>query len=142
MIMNDPELSRLALGHSFAEKPQNLLKPNQIIEPYIKASPEISNLLGQQRQAQQNLLTAQQNELLVSQFENQPKLRAEFNRQRAMAKRLRDEAEVTGLSKAEVLRRKEAYEQAQRKLNSTIKKALGGIGTSVAGGYTLKKLLE
>lgn len=142
MIMKDPELSRLALGHSYAEKPENLLKPNKTIAPYIQANPQVSNLLGLQRQALNNLETAKQNELMVKQFENLPKLRSEFNRQRIMAKKLRDEAEVTGLSKAEVLKKKEAYEQAQRKLNSTIKKALGGIGTSVAGGYTLKKLLE
>jgi hypothetical protein len=142
MIGQDPELSRLALGHSYAENPANLFKPNQAIEPYIQANPQVSQLLGQQRQALSNLETAKQNEMIVSQFENLPKLRAEFNRQRAMAKRLRDEAEVTGLSTAEVLKRKEAYEQAQRKLNSFIKKSLG---TGIAGSavtYGLNKLFD
>ena len=142
MIANDPELSRLALGHSYAEKPENLLKPNQTIEPYTRSNPQVGELLNRQRQAMGNLETARQNELIVKQFENLPKQRAEFNRQRAMAKRLRDEAEVTGLSKAEMFKKKEAYLEAQRKLNSFIKKSLGtGISTT-AIGYAAKKLLE
>ena len=142
MIMQDPELSRLALGHGYAEKPENLLKPNEKIQPYIQANPQVAELLGLQRQAMGNLETAKQNELIVKQFENLPKQRAEFNRQRAMAKRLRDEAEVTGLSKAEVVKRKLAYEQAQEKLNKLIKRTLGGtIGASVAG-YAVNKLMQ
>jgi hypothetical protein len=142
MIAQDPELSRLALGHSYAEKPESLLKPNQTIERYIQANPQVAELLGLQRQSLANLETARANEMIVKQFENLPKQRAEFNRQRAMAKRLRDEAEVTGLSKAEVIKKKEDYEIAQRKLNKFIKHA---IGTGIAGSattYTLNKLLN
>ena len=142
MIANDPELSRLALGHTYAEKPENLLKPNEIIQPYIQANPQVAELLGLQRQAMGNLETAKQNELIVKQFENLPKQRAEFNRQRAMAKRLRDEAEVTGLSKQEVNKKRLAYEEAQKKLNKFVKQA---IGTGIAGSattYALNKLLN
>lgn len=142
MIMQDPELSRMALGHSYAENPEKLLKPNETIQPYIQANPQVAELLGLQRQAATNLETAKQNELVVKQFENLPKLRAEFNRKRAMAAKLREEAEATGLSQAEVIKRKEAYEEAKRKLNGFIKKSIGlGIG-STATGYIIHKLLD
>ncbi len=142
MIMQDPELSRLALGHTYAENPENLLKPNETIQPYVQANPQIAELLGLQRQAATNLETAKQNELIVKQFENLPKLRAEFNRKRVMAAKLREATKATGLSKADVIKRKEAYEEAKRKLNGFIKKSISaGIGTS-AVTYVIHKLLD
>lgn len=51
MIRNNADLSRLVLGHKFSGTPEKLLKPNQLIDPYVKANPEISRLLGMQKRS-------------------------------------------------------------------------------------------
>ena len=145
LIQKNPEMSRLALGHNYSEKPANLLKPKAINEPYINAHPEISKLLGLQKQAQGQLENAKQMEQLHKQVGNIPKLNKEIEGQRKIIQRLKDEEKMTRLSKEEVATKKYEVAEAQRKLNKLLTKVkiasyLGPAG--VATAYGLKKILE
>ena len=146
MIRNNADLSRLILGHKFAGTPEKLLKPNQLIDPYVNANPEISRLLGMQKEAQTQLESAKNAEKLHKQIDMIPKLTQEIKEQQKMAKRLLDESEVTGLTKTEVAKKKLEYEKSQRKLRRTLYTLLG---TTLLGGtgikitpYLIKNMLE
>ena len=142
MIQNDPELSRLVLGHSFAENPAKLMKPNKAIEPFVRANPQIAELMGHQKTAASALEAAKRNEEMFKHVEKIPKLSQEIHEQRMFAKRLEQEAEVTGLTKAEVDKKIIEYEKAQKKLRALTNKLIGAsiLGTGV--GYVAKKVRE
>lgn len=142
LIKNNPELSRLVVGHSFAENPQNLMKPNKTMEPFIKANPQISKLLDYQKQAATQLETAKTKAELFKQIENIPKLGQQIHEQRAIAKRLQQEAEATGLTKEQVAKKKIEYEKAQQKLRSLTNKLIGASIAGTAVGYVAKKVRE
>lgn len=142
LIQNNPELSRMVVGHSFAENPAKLMKPNKTIEPFIRANPQISELMEQQKAATSALEAAKRNEEMYKHVEKIPKLSQEIHEQRLLAKRLKHEAEVTGLTKAEVAKKKIEYEKAQKKLRALTNKLIGAsiLGTGV--GYVAKKVKE
>lgn len=142
MIQNDPELSRLVVGHSFAEHPEKLMKPNKTIEPFVKANPEISKLMDYQKQAASQLEGAKRNEEMYKHIEKIPKLGKEIHEQRMLAKRLKQESEVAGLSKADVAKKKIEYEKAQKKLRSTLNKLITSTIATSAVTYGVKKLRE
>jgi len=142
MIQNNPELSRLVLGHSFADNPAKLMKPNKAIEPFVKANPEISRLMGYQKQAASQLETAKRNAELHKQVEMIPQLGKEIHEQRQIAKRLKQESEVEGLTKADVAKKKIEYEKAQKKLRSTMNKLITGTLATSALAYGIKKVRE
>lgn len=142
MIQNDPELSRLVLGHSFAKNPEKLMEPNKAIEPFVRANPEISRLMGHQKEAAAQLETAKNRAEMYKHIENMPKLGKEIHEQRMLANRLKNEAEATGLTKAEVAKKKMEYEKAQKKLKSMLNKLItSSIAASVIT-YGVKKVRE
>ena len=142
LIQNNPELSRLVIGHSFAENPAKLMKPNKAIEPFVRANPQIAELMGHQKTAASALEAAKRNEEMFKHVEKIPKLSQEIHEQRMFAKRLKQEAEVTGLTKAEVAKKRIEYEKAQKKLRALTNKLIGAsiLGTGV--GYVTKKVRE
>jgi len=142
MIQNNPELSRLVLGHSFAENPSKLMKPNKIIEPFIKANPHIYKLLEYKQQNHSALENMQHMEEINKQVAMIPKLNKDINEQRTFAKRLKQESEVAGLTKAEVAKKKIEYEKASKKLRALKNKLIGAsiLGTTI--GYAAKKIRE
>ena len=146
MIRNNADLSRLVLGHSFAGNPDKLLKPNQLLDPFVNANPEIARLLGLQKEAQTQLQTAQNTAQMHKQTDMIPKLTKEIKEQQRMAKRLLDESEVTGLTKTEITTKKMAYEKAQKKLRATMytllgSTILGGAGIKITP-YVMKNMIE
>jgi hypothetical protein len=142
LIQNNPELSRLALGHTYAEKPGNLLKPNAINVPYINANPEISNLLRLQRQAHGQLENANQNAQLYKQVENIPQLSKEIEEQKKIIQRLKDEEEATGLSKQAMINKKYERDLAERKMKKLRNKLISTSAIGTALGYGIKKIRE
>jgi hypothetical protein len=142
LIQKNPELSRLVLGHSFADNPSKLMKPNKMIEPFIKANPQIARLLEYQKQNHTELENAQHLADIHKQVARIPKLHQDIHEQTNFAKRLKQEAEVAGLTKAEVAKKKIEYEKAHQKLR-VLKNKL--IGVSILGtvvGYAAKKIRE
>ena len=142
LIQSNPELSRLVVGHSFAENPAKLMKPNKAIEPFVRANPQIAELMGHQKAAASALEAAKRNEQMYKHIENIPKLGQEIHEQRMMAKRLKQEAEVEGLTKAEVAKKKIEYEKAKKKLTSTMNKLITSTLATTAITYGLKKIRE
>jgi hypothetical protein len=142
LIQGNPELSRLVIGHSFAENPAKLMKPNKAIEPFVRANPQIAELMGHQKAAASALESAKRNEEMYKHIENIPKLGKEIHEQRMLAKRLKQESEVTGLTKAEVAKKKIEYEKAQQKLRALKSKLIGASVLGTAVGYTAKKIRE
>ena len=142
LIQSNPELSRLVVGHSFAENPAKLMKPNKAIEPFVRANPQIAELMGHQKAAASALEAAKRNEQMYKHIENIPKLGQEIHEQRMMAKRLKQEAEVEGITKAEVAKKKIEYEKAKKKLTSTMNKLITSTLATTAITYGLKKIRE
>lgn len=142
LIQNNPELSRLVLGHSFAENPRKLMKPNKAIEPFIKANPQIAKLLEYQKQSHTELENAKHLTDIHKQVARIPKLHQEIQEQRAFSNRLKQEAEVSGLTKAEVAKKKIEYEKAQQKLRALKGKLIGASILGTAVGYAAKKIRE
>lgn len=142
LIQSNPELSRLVVGHSFAENPSKLMKPNKAIEPFVRANPQIEELMGHQKAAASALESAKQNEQMYKHIENIPKLGKEIHEQRMLAKRLKQESEVTGLTKAEVAKKKIEYEKAQKKLRTTLNKLITSTIATSAITYGIKKVRE
>ena len=141
IIQNDPELTRLLLGHEFAGNPEKLLKPNQNVDIFSNANPEIKRLLGLQKEAQGQLETAKETARIREHIKNLPELRNKIKEQRAMAKKIKNESEVRGLTKAELEIKKHEYEKAQQKLNKMLNKVLfSGLGT--AGVYAANKVRD
>lgn len=142
LIQNNPELSRLVVGHSFAENPAKLMKPNKAIEPFVKANPQIAHLMEYQKQAHSQLENAKHMAELHKQVEMIPQLGKEIHEQRQFAKRLKQESEVAGLTKAEVAKKKIEYEKAQKKLRSTMNKLITSSLATGAITYGYKKVRE
>ncbi len=142
LITKNPELSRLVLGHSFASNPEKLLKPNQLLEPYVGANSEIQRLLGFQKEAQGQLETAKKNAEIYKHVEKIPTLSKEINEQQKIAKKLKHEADVTGLTKAEVTKKKIEYEKAQKKLRSLTNRLISATLLTSGIGYIAKKVRE
>ena len=142
LIQNNPELSRLVVGHSFAENPAKLMKPNKAIEPFVRANPQIAHLMEYQKQAHSQLENAKHTAELHKHVEMIPKLGKEIHEQRAIAKRLKHESEVAGLTKAEVAKKKIEYEKAQKKLRSTMNKLITSTIATSAITYGIKKVRE
>ncbi len=142
MIKNNPELSRLAIGHSFAGSPDKLLKPNKLLEPFVGANAEIQKLLGFQKQAQGQLETAKKTAEAYKHIEKIPQLTKEISEQRAIANRLKHEAEVTGITKEAATKKKIEYQKAQKKLHTTINRLIGSTVAATALGYAAKKVRE
>jgi len=142
LIQNNPELSRLVLGHSFAKNPEKLMSPNKAIEPFVRANPQISKLMEYQKQSASELEAAKRNAELYKQVENMPKLKQEIHAQRTIANRLKQEAEATGMTKAEVAKKKIEYEKAQRKLRSLKNKLIGASILTTGAGYVGHKVRE
>lgn len=142
LIQNNPELSRLVLGHSFAGNPEKLMVPNKAIDPFVQANPQISQLMRRQKQAVEDLGAIKQNSELYKHVEMIPKLNAEIHAQTKMARRLQQESEVAGLTKAEVGKKKIEYEKAERKLRALKNKLIGATLITSSVGYLGKKLRE
>jgi len=142
LIQNNPELSRLVVGHSFAENPAKLMKPNKAIEPFVRANPQIAHLMEYQKQAHSQLENAKHMAELHKKVEMIPKLGQEIHEQRTIAKRLKQESEVAGLTKAEVAKKKIEYEKAQKKLRSTMNKLITSTIATSAITYGIKKVRE
>jgi len=142
MIQNNPELSRLVLGHSFAENPAKLMKPNKAIEPFVKANPQIAHLMEYQKQAASQLEAAKRTAELHKQVQMIPQLNKEIHEQRMFAKRLKQESEVEGLTKAEVAKKQIEYDKANRKLRALKNKLIGASLIGSAVGYAAKKVRE
>lgn len=141
LIQNNPEYARLAIGQKYAANPQNLLKPNQALEPYARANPEISRLMSLQQEAHQNLERATQNDPIVQQLIKNRELQQEIAAQTKMAKKLKSASEETGIDKGEVEKRKQAFKEVNDRVNRLKNRARktakwGAIGAFTAGtGY-------
>lgn len=142
MITKSPELARLTLGHSFAKKPEELLKPNKLLEPYVGANSEIQKLLGFQKQAQGELEAAKKTAEAYKHIEKIPQLTKEIAEQRAITKRLKQESEVRGITKEEVAKKKIEYEKAQKKFRTTINRLITSSVVAGSLGYAAKKVRE
>ena len=142
MIRNNADLSRLALGHSFAGSPEKLLKPNQSIEPFVRANPQISELMGLQKQAHGELEAAKKTAEMHKQVAMIPKLAKEIREQQAIAKKLQTESEITGITKSEVIKRKIEYEKAQKKLRTLMNRLIGASLITGTGKYVTRNINE
>jgi hypothetical protein len=120
LIQNNPELSKLALAHSFAENPEKLLKPNKLIEPYIKSNPEIGRLIDEQKK---------------SVFQLQEK-------KRRLKELLKHELELTRAGKVEVTKRKDAIAKSEEKLRKSRNKMIGFLLGPAALKYGYNKITE
>lgn len=142
MIQGNPELSRLTLGHEFAYQPEKLLKPNELLEPYTKAHPEIASLMKKQKELKTHLGEAKEKEQLFKHIEGLPALQRDIAKQRSLADEIKTQLERTDLSKAERTKNKFALDEAERKANKLTKRILKStLGIGLAG-YIGKKLFE
>jgi len=142
IITSDPELSKMIVGHSFASEPEKLLKPNKLLEPYIKANPELQRLLGFQKEAQQQMETAQQTAALHKNIEKIPKLTQEIREQKSLAKKLLLESDVKDITKAEAQQKKHEYDKAQKKLRTLTNRLISLAMATGTIGYLGKKISE
>jgi len=142
IITSDPELSKMLVGHSFASNPEKLLKPNKLVEPYIKANPELQRLLGFQKEAQQQMETAQQTAALHKNIEKIPQLTQDIRQQKSLAKKLLLESEVKDITKSQAQLKKHEYEKAQKKLRTLTNRLISLAMATGTIGYLGKKISE
>ena len=142
LIQKEPELSRLILGHSFAENPEKLLKPNEAIHPFLKANPKIQQLLNYQKEAYTNLENAKNTAEMHKHVEMIPKLSKEIHEQRLIAKRLKQETDIAGLTKAEVAKKQIEYDKSQKKLRALTNKLIGASILGSGINYVRHKIRE
>lgn len=131
MIRNNPEYTRLTLGHDFAANPEKLLKPNQLLEPFKNVNLEISKLMNEQRAAHSMVEHAKQQEPLVQQVIKNREMQEQIKNINKQAKDIQAAINDTKLSKVDRDIKKQELEmvlQRRSKIKSQAKKIAGKLG--------------
>lgn len=138
LLKNNPEYARMAIGDIYAAKPQDLLKPNDILKEYSNVNPEISRLMGQQRQAQANVQRAETEAPIVEQIARNRQLQDEIKNRTKLAQELQSIRADKNASKEAIKMAEEALKKSQaridkyKKLGNFIKRNAGSAAINAA----------
>jgi hypothetical protein len=136
MIQKNPEYTRLAIGDQFASKPESLLNPNETLSQYQSIHPEVSRLMGLQREAQQGLEKAEANAPITEQIIKNRQLQEEIVNMNRLSSDLKRISKEKNASKESVKRAEEALDKSKKRIER-IKRALPVIGKTTAWSLPL-----
>ena len=167
LIKNNPELNRLAIAQKYAEKPHEIINPDERYAPYIEAHPKTKRLQevqqryhGSTQKAQEQLenLQSKRIEREKQQEGVSQKTKQQIAQRQALTKKIESiKSDIEGLNKEigtldqeiakkglseERLKRKQKLEQRRRRLKSEAWRSIKTASAYAIGGKLITSALR